>query len=99
MSYDVNNQDVPLLRSILFVPATRPDRFEKAIASGADSICIDLEDSVAADAKDSAREQVSNWFSEHKKQHNVLELLRINSPDELAGIHDLLLLSNLPKNT
>jgi citrate lyase subunit beta/citryl-CoA lyase len=40
----------------LFVPGNRPERFEKAAASGADAIIIDLEDAVAADAKAGARE-------------------------------------------
>ena len=30
-------------RSLLFVPGNRPDRFEKALTSGAQAICIDLE--------------------------------------------------------
>jgi len=45
-------------RSWLFVPATRADRFAKAAASGADRIIIDLEDAVATDAKDEARESL-----------------------------------------
>jgi citrate lyase subunit beta/citryl-CoA lyase len=43
-------------RSWLFVPATRADRFAKAAASGADRIIVDLEDAVAPDAKDAARD-------------------------------------------
>lgn len=39
----------------LFVPATRPDRFAKAAASGADAVILDLEDAVAAADKDTAR--------------------------------------------
>lgn len=39
----------------LFVPATRPDRYLKAAASGADGVIIDLEDAVAANEKDAAR--------------------------------------------
>ncbi|GMV59570.1 CoA ester lyase [Betaproteobacteria bacterium PRO7] len=42
-------------RSLLFVPATRPDRIGKALASGADIAIIDLEDAVAAADKDAAR--------------------------------------------
>ncbi len=42
-------------RSLLFVPGARPDRFEKAVASGADAVCIDLEDAVAPHLKDEAR--------------------------------------------
>lgn len=42
-------------RSLLFVPGARPDRFEKAVLSGADAVCIDLEDAVAPHLKDEAR--------------------------------------------
>ncbi|NJS14640.1 MAG: hypothetical protein HC788_08605, partial [Sphingopyxis sp.] len=43
------------MQSMLFVPGTKPDRFAKALASGADCVCIDLEDAVPAGEKDSAR--------------------------------------------
>lgn len=42
--------------SYLFVPATRPDRIDKARRSGADEVIVDLEDSVAAEDKAAARE-------------------------------------------
>jgi citrate lyase beta subunit len=42
-------------RSLLFVPALRPERVAKAIAAGADIVCVDLEDSVAPDRKAEAR--------------------------------------------
>mgnify|MGYP003680321227 CR=1 FL=1 len=42
-----------ILRSLLFVPGSRPERFEKAIGAGADLVCIDLEDAVLPDDKDS----------------------------------------------
>ena len=42
-------------RSLLFVPALRPERVAKAIAAGADIVCIDLEDSVASERKAEAR--------------------------------------------
>jgi (S)-citramalyl-CoA lyase len=48
------------VRSWLFTPATRPDRFGAAAASGADVSIIDLEDSVApADKADARREAIS----------------------------------------
>lgn len=40
----------------LYLPATRPDRFDKALNSGADAVLLDLEDAVPAAAKDTARE-------------------------------------------
>ena len=42
-------------RSLLFVPALRPERVAKAVAAGADIVCIDLEDSVAPERKAEAR--------------------------------------------
>jgi len=46
------------LRSLLFVPGDRPDRFDKAIASGTDAVILGLEDSVSAAHKDFARRAV-----------------------------------------
>ncbi|TGY90184.1 CoA ester lyase [Marinicauda algicola] len=46
------------MRSLLFVPGSRPDRFAKALAAGADAVCVDLEDAVAPDGKADAREAV-----------------------------------------
>ena len=47
---------VRLRRTVLFFPASAPSRYPKAVATGADAVCIDLEDAVAPDAKDQARE-------------------------------------------
>jgi citrate lyase beta subunit len=41
----MNPSTLTRVRSWLFTPATRPDRFDKAAASGADVSIIDLEDS------------------------------------------------------
>nr|WP_321441604.1 CoA ester lyase [uncultured Hyphomonas sp.] len=45
-------------RSLLFVPGDRPDRTPKAMASAADALILDLEDSVAPSNKEAAREAV-----------------------------------------
>ena len=52
------------LRSLLFVPGDRPDRMRKALASGADALILDLEDSVAALAKPAARDHVAAFLGE-----------------------------------
>ena len=49
----------------LFVPGDRPERFDKALASGADAIVLDLEDAVAPDAKERARDHVGRWLAAH----------------------------------
>ncbi|HKY82895.1 MAG TPA: CoA ester lyase [Sphingobium sp.] len=51
------------LRSLLFVPGDRPERFAKAADCGADAIILDLEDSVSLAHKDAAREAVSRYLS------------------------------------
>jgi len=48
------------LRSLLFVPGDRPERFGKAAAAGADSIVLDLEDAVLPEAKAGARRAVAD---------------------------------------
>ncbi|ODU67929.1 MAG: CoA ester lyase [Sphingomonas sp. 66-10] len=63
------------LRSLLFVPADRPERFAKAVASGADAIILDLEDSVAAARKDYARGAIRDWLSEPRE---CLSFVRVN---------------------
>ena len=50
------------LRSLLFVPGDRPDRMEKALGAGADSLILDLEDSVAPQAKPEARRAVAQFL-------------------------------------
>ncbi|RJG02917.1 HpcH/HpaI aldolase/citrate lyase family protein [Noviherbaspirillum sedimenti] len=52
-----------LPRSYLFVPADRPERFAKALASGADAVILDLEDAVAPAAKEGARAALAGWLA------------------------------------
>ena len=54
---------MPAFRSLLFVPGSRPDRFAKASASGADAVCIDLEDAVPQKEKDAARKATLDYLS------------------------------------
>jgi (S)-citramalyl-CoA lyase len=77
------------VRSLLFTPGTRPDRFAKAAASGADIVAIDLEDSVAPAEKDAAREQTLPWFSAPRAGQE-LRALRINSLRTEHGLKDVL---------
>lgn len=52
-----------LARSYLFVPGNRPERFAKAMGSGADAVIVDLEDAVPPAEKEAAREALANWLS------------------------------------
>jgi citrate lyase subunit beta/citryl-CoA lyase len=66
------------LRSLLFVPGDRPDRFAKAAASGADAIILDLEDSVSSDRKADAVLAVADYL---KSPAEVVRCVRINPID------------------
>jgi citrate lyase subunit beta/citryl-CoA lyase len=65
------------LRSFLFVPGTRTNLLPKAIATGADAIILDLEDSVPPAQKEEARTLVSAELANSPQR---LTFLRINSP-------------------
>lgn len=47
----------------LYVPGDRPERFDKALASGADAVVLDLEDAVAAARKAEARTHIASWIA------------------------------------
>lgn len=76
------------MRSLLFVPGTRPDRITKALASGADAVCIDLEDAVAPDDKASAREVVMQALAQPREPTTRLGF-RINPVCTANGLADL----------
>jgi citrate lyase subunit beta / citryl-CoA lyase len=59
---DLPEKTMAFERSFLFVPADRPERFVKALATRADRIIIDLEDAVAPAAKAAARDSLVNWL-------------------------------------
>jgi citrate lyase subunit beta/citryl-CoA lyase len=66
------------LRSLLFVPGTRRDRFAKATASGADAVVFDLEDSIRSTNKVQARHTIAEFMSESPRS-GCLWLVRINA--------------------
>ena len=80
-------------RSFLFVPGDRPDRFEKALQSGADVVVLDLEDAVAPAVKDNARDHVVNLLLQAPVCPVVV---RVNHPSTAWGPADLLVLRSVP---
>lgn len=63
-------------RSMLFVPGHRPYRFAKAAGCDADLVLLDLEDAVAAEDKDRARDHVADWL-----EYGNTAAVRINPPE------------------
>ena len=84
-----------LARSFLFVPGTRPERYAKAHASGADAIIIDLEDAVAAREKNSARDQLASAFEQLGAPERARSVVRMNASGTPWFEDDLKLLADL----
>jgi (S)-citramalyl-CoA lyase len=76
------------VRSWLFTPATRSDRFAKASTAGADVAILDLEDAVAPKDKVQARITALDYLADNPT-NGALHALRINGLDTRAGISDL----------
>jgi citrate lyase subunit beta/citryl-CoA lyase len=83
------------LSLLLFVPADRPDRYARAFAAGADAVVIDLEDAVAAGAKDRARTLLSH-ARDTVAAAACVPILRINPENGADHGHDIALLRALP---
>ncbi len=74
---------------MLYVPASRWNMIEKAAASDADAVCIDLEDAVAADEKPASRANVVRAFKELDFGRKF-KAFRINGIDTPFGYRDLI---------
>ena len=96
MEETTNVHELTPVRSLLFVPAGKLDKWEKAENSGADVLCIDLEDSVPPGEKRNARSEVFA-FLEHGSQNHPLITLRINSVESDFGKSDLEMIRELTK--
>lgn len=75
------------MRSMLFVPGDRPERFSKAVTSGADAVILDLEDAVAPAQRPKAREAIGAFLASSSR---TLPLwVRINPVQSGEALADL----------
>jgi len=75
------------MRSMLFVPGDRPERFAKAAASGADAVILDLEDAVMPERRPFARGEVAQWLESAGR--TVPVWVRINPVETADALPDL----------
>ncbi|NNC65415.1 MAG: CoA ester lyase [Gammaproteobacteria bacterium] len=76
-------------RSFIFAPGLRPEMFPKALKSGADIVCVELEDGVAPKDKDAARAHAIKLFEMPQPEDGVERVLRINGLREAFGMADV----------
>lgn len=86
-------------RSLLFVPADRPERHAKALASGADLVIIDLEDAVAPDAKSAARQLLAQTLASLPAADRQRVLVRINAQDTAWFADDIAFIGGLAEGS
>ena len=76
-------------RSFIFTPGLKPEMFAKALASGTDIVCIELEDGIAPKDKAKARQKALALFKTPQANDGVERVLRINSMRERFGMEDV----------
>ena len=91
----IKNTSMQPRRSFIFVPGLRPDMFPKALASGVDIVCVELEDGIAPKDKAEARQKALALFSKPQPNDGVERIVRINSMREKFGIEDVLSLIHI----
>ena len=82
------SKDAATARSLLFTPATRPERFDKAAQTGADMVILDLEDSVATADKSVARDNARAWL-DGANTPQMARAVRVNDTRTIEGLRDL----------
>lgn len=75
-----------LIRSALFVPGSRPERFAKALAAGADAVIVDFEDAVEEPLKRQARDNLAAFLNSHPQ---AAVWVRVNAPAHAEHADDL----------
>jgi len=81
--------------NFLFVPGTRPDRFIKALDSGASGVVLDLEDAVPEEDKVSARDAIRTAWPSFSPEQKKRLVIRTNSPGTQFYSADLILAQEL----
>ena len=81
-------------RSFIFTPPLKKTMFGKAISSGVDIVCLELEDGIAPSDKTLARERALDIINTQKYNDNVEVLIRVNSIRESCGLLDITAILN-----
>ncbi|MGE4636064.1 MAG: CoA ester lyase [Arenicellales bacterium] len=76
-------------RSFIFAPGLRPELYPKALACGADIVCVELEDGIAPHDKDEAREKTMALFTQPQADDGVERVVRINCLRSTVGLDDV----------
>ena len=84
-----HNTKIQVRRSFIFTPGLKPEMFPKALKSGTDMVCIELEDGISPQDKEIARNLALKLFQQKQENDGVERILRINCLREKFGIEDV----------
>ena len=85
----MNSNKINVRRSFIFTPGLKPEMFPKAIASGADMVCIELEDGIAIKDKNEARKNTIEALETLEVKSGVELVVRVNCQRTKFGLLDL----------
>ena len=85
----MNSNKINVRRSFIFTPGLKPEMFPKAIDSGADMVCIELEDGIAIKDKDQARKNTIDALKTLEVKSGVELVVRVNCQRTKFGLLDL----------
>ena len=88
-SNSMNSNKISVRRSFIFTPGLKPEMFPKAITSGADMVCIELEDGIAIKDKNEARKNTIEALKNLEVKSGVELVVRVNCQRTKYGLLDL----------
>ena len=93
-----HNSNTQPRRSFIFTPGLKPEMYPKALKSGTDMVCIELEDGIAPQDKEIARNLALKLFQENQENDGVERILRINCLRQKFGIDDVQAILSTPNH-
>ena len=74
-----DNSTIRSRRSFIFTPGLRPSMYPKALASGVDMVCVQLEDGIAPTDKAAAWQKDLVFFAQPQPEHGVQRIFGFNA--------------------
>ena len=84
-----NEHTIRPRRTFIFAPGLKPEMYPKALNSGTDIVCVELEDGIAPKDKDDAREKGLALFASPQADDGVERIVRINCLRTAFGLADV----------
>ncbi len=85
----INKNKIQPRRSLIFTTPLKHEMFSKAKLSGADIVCVELEDGISPKDKKMARSLAIKLFDDESSRDGIEKIIRINCPRDSFGLADI----------